>query len=784
MNNYENKCCYIVSNQQKKEILNDLYNQKKILDIKVLTLQEILNKIEFSYSSKTIYYLINKYNFNYEIALNLLKSMKYIQKKEYGIKKLDYLVKLKQELKDNNLVEEKFNLDKIKQYKIKLYNSKYIDKYYINLLSSYFDIEKVEDAIIPSEKDIYKFETKEQEITFVFDKIKELLENNIDINRIKLVNCSSNYISLIKRISKYYNIPITLSNNYSLYSLDSIKLFYQKLKQSKNKEESYEYFKTINEDDNLNNQVLNILNNYYFKEELDEIIIDSIKYELEHTNIKETKYKNCIEVTDLFNCNIDDYVFLINFNEGEMPKAYKDIDYLSDDIKVILNMDTTVSLNKKLTLHIVDKINSLRNIIITYKEKDYFNSYLVSPIIYNLKYKIKDEYEYNYNNSLQNNLLNLSISLDKLIKYGTKDERLNILYSNYKNINYRTYDNTFKGINKQDLYNYLNNTLTLSYSSIQSYNECAFKYYLKNILKVNDNVDSFKAKIGTIFHEILSNIYKENYNYTQEYKNKIKDFSTNKERFLATNLTQELNYVVDTIHEQEKYIELKDVLTEMKIKINIDSNININFIGIIDKLKIKKIDNDYFAVVIDYKTGSPDTSLKNINYGLNMQLPIYFYLLNRSDKFKNVIPVGMYYQKILSNKLINSKDEEKEKKDFFKLEGYSNSNTEILDKFDKSYNDSQIIKSMKTTQNGFYAYSKIMSSQEFKKLDEIIDNKIHDVINKINEADFSIDPKKIDKKNISCEFCSYKDICFKQEKDIINLKTTSLKEVLGDEISE
>ena len=56
MNNYENKCCYIVSNQQKKEILNDLYNQRKILDIKVLTLQEILNKIEFSYSSKTIYF--------------------------------------------------------------------------------------------------------------------------------------------------------------------------------------------------------------------------------------------------------------------------------------------------------------------------------------------------------------------------------------------------------------------------------------------------------------------------------------------------------------------------------------------------------------------------------------------------------------------------------------------------------------------------------------------------------------------------------------------------------
>ena len=136
MINYENKCCYIVSNQQKKEILKDLYKQRKILDIKVLTLQEILNKIEFSYSSKAIYYLINKYNFNYELALNLLKSMKYIKEKKYEIEKLDYLVKLKKELKENDLINETLSIDKIKQYKIKLYDSKYIDKYYIDLLSN------------------------------------------------------------------------------------------------------------------------------------------------------------------------------------------------------------------------------------------------------------------------------------------------------------------------------------------------------------------------------------------------------------------------------------------------------------------------------------------------------------------------------------------------------------------------------------------------------------------------------------------------------------------------
>lgn len=780
----ENKTCYIVPNSLKMRILLNMTKQGKILDVKVYTLNEILDKIEIKYDCKAIHYLMNKYNFNYENTKMYLDNLKYINNINYNVEKLDFLSKLKQELIEKKLIEEDINIQNLKQYKMKIYGYEYIDNYYINLLNKYFNVEKINMNINPNKINIHKFQNQEDEITFIFDKINKYLIEGIDINKIKIVNYSSSYEMLIKRMSKFYNIPVFINEASSLYSIDSVKIFYTKLEQIKDKTEAYQYLKEICNDENIINQVLNILNNYYFIDNLDDKALEAIKYELKNTKVKTNIFKNCIEVKNLFDTEEDDYVFLINFNEGEIPKNYKDIDFINDNIKSILGIDATYLKNKKLAQKTVDKINSIKNIIITYKEKDYFSSYLVSPLIYKLDCQVFDDYKYDYNNSKANNKMVLAKKLDKLIKYGIKDDILNILYSNYKDINYRTYDNKFKELDKNKLCNYLNNKLTLSYSSIEIYNECAFKYYINNILKINDSKESFKAKIGTLFHNILSKIYEENYDYKKDYENSIKEFSTNKEKFLAHNLSDELVYIVNTINEQEKYIELKDIRTELKIKINFKDKIDVNFVGIIDKLKFKKIDNNYLAAVIDYKTGSPDTSLKNINYGLNMQLPIYFYLLKRMDKDKKVIPIGMYYQKILSNKLNNPKDYEKERKEFFKLEGYSNSDEEILKYFDKCYKDSNLIKSMKQSQNGFYAYSKVISTEEFEQIDTIVDYKIKEVINKICNADFSINPKRIDKKNISCEYCTYKDICFRQEKDIIDIKQTSLKEVLGGDLNE
>ena len=58
-------------------------------------------------------------------------------------------------------------------------------------------------------------------------------------------------------------------------------------------------------------------------------------------------------------------------------------------------------------------------------------------------------------------------------------------------------------------------------------------------------------------------------------------------------------------------------------KINIDYGNNVIFTGIIDKILYKEDGNNTYVSLIDYKTGNDDISLKYLNYGLNIQLPIY-----------------------------------------------------------------------------------------------------------------------------------------------------------------
>ena len=58
-----------------------------------------------------------------------------------------------------------------------------------------------------------------------------------------------------------------------------------------------------------------------------------------------------------------------------------------------------------------------------------------------------------------------------------------------------------------------------------------------------------------------------------------------------------------------------------------------------------------------------------------------------------------------------------------------------------------------------------------KQLGKITSSGIDEII-----GDFEIAPKRIDGKNESCMFCKYKDLCFLEDKDIIDLPKKSFKE--------
>lgn len=108
--NISNNSIIICNSNYKIQILKSI---NKLINIKFLSMNEFIKSYLFDYDEKTILYLIKKYNINYEIALEYINNLYYIEDKKYSSRKLNYLVDIKKDLINNNLLI--FN-NKFKRY--------------------------------------------------------------------------------------------------------------------------------------------------------------------------------------------------------------------------------------------------------------------------------------------------------------------------------------------------------------------------------------------------------------------------------------------------------------------------------------------------------------------------------------------------------------------------------------------------------------------------------------------------------------------------------------------
>ena len=424
-------------------------------------------------------------------------------------------------------------------------------------------------------------------------------------------------------------------------------------------------------------------------------------------------------------------------------------------------------------------IKNTKNLIITTKLTSSLGVHYLSSLNDDLGLEIdKPKMDYNYSN-LHNQLL-LGEKIDTFIKYGEKEENLELLYSNYPELCYRSYNNDYKMLNEDKLKSYMKNRLVLSYSAMNTYYQCRFRYYLSNVLKLNIFEETFYTVLGNLFHYILSIALKKEINLKQEYHNYLSkcNYSFNsREKFFLSILEEDLEFIIATIKKQNEVNSLDKTYFEEKIEIDkSSSDMEIIFKGFIDKMMTN--DNEDIISIIDYKTGNPDLNLNNIIYGLDLQLPVYVYLAR--NKFPNARIAGFYLQKILNNEISrdNKHTYESLKEDKLKLQGYSNSDISILEKFDASYYESKMIKGMRTTSKGL-ASKKVLTDEQIDKLENITENKINEAIDNILKGQFQINPKRVGMNNLGCKYCKFKDICFLTEGNIENLKEYKNMEFLG-----
>lgn len=790
----ENDSILIVPSQIKEKILTEMNKKSKLFNVKLMEINEFKREYFFDYTTETIFYVMKHYNYDYEFSLDIINNLYFLSSENYNHEKLKFLLNIKNELINNNLLifDNVFKIA-LENKKIYVYGYDYINNFYKKMFST-LNINYIDQNISKFNHDIMEFDTIQDEVIFVANKICELIENKIELNKIKIINPSSDYNATIKRIFNLFNLPFYFNNNY-LISTKTSNNFFEIL--SNDIVETLEKLKeTISLNDELEqteyNQIVKICNKYnWCSNFLD--IKNNLIYEFSNTKIDIKKEANYIEFVSLENNFFydDGYVFLIGFNQNTYPKTVKDDDFLNDEVKKILDLETTTEINKINYNILVNKLYSIKNLFISYKLKSPFNSFYRSQIIDDLNLNVVKNYNCNIHYSALNDKLNLAITLDNYLKYGEESQDLELLYSNYPSINYKTYNNQYTKIDENLFRKYLNNKLSLSYSSINNFYKCSFRYYMENILNLQISSNEFSLFIGNLFHYILSIMYNEDFNFSdsfETYVNENYEFNTYKERFFINKLKKELEFIIDNIKEQDKFTSFDSHKFEQLIKIDLSKdNYDITFKGIIDKISYKKEAGNTLISIIDYKTGNPNLNLNNIIYGIDMQLCIYAYLSSKLKLFANPLLVGIYLQKILNNEININKNKQyiTMKQENLKLQGYSNSNESILKVFDNTYTDSKLIKGMKVSSKGFYAYSKVFDQAMLNSILNIVENNIDEARDKILNREFYINPKKIGVKNlIGCENCTYKELCFMTEDNIINLKEYKNLEFLKDDVNE
>ncbi len=774
----------ITSNSNKKNILRELSKNKLLYNLKFYTIDEIKNKIFFSYDNRALEYVMAKYKVNINVAKIYLNNLYYL--KDLDNEKIKFLNSLKKELEDNDLlIKDDLFKEYIKNKRVIVYGYNNISKKMEIVLNSLDTKLEYNSKKMNNYKHIvYEAKNIEEEVDFVIKKICELIYQGVPLNKIRIVK-TSEYTNILKRYLEIYKIPYNIDGDNSYYSLELSQEFLMRYDNELLEEliESLkEKYGNIDDLITIINKSVDVKNKTLRKE--------FIIHDLKRTKIKREIYDKAVGIGNSSEDFLeDDYVFWLGFNINNYPVIKKDEDYLSDDIKEKLGIDTSILENRINKNDLILKLGNIKNLVLTYKlssrNGNCFPSFLVKEMGMEVVL-IEPNEEISY--SKLNSSIKYAKELDELYKFNKIGNDLSLFKSNL-NIKYREYSNEFRGINNDKFLASLEKGLVLAYTNMEMYNECAFHYYLSKVLKIDIYEESFKTIIGTIVHHILEIALKKEINIDAEIMQfvKDKDYALGaKEFFYLEKLSKELELIIKVIKEQEKKTKLNNYLFEEELYVYKDyGNIAVTFKGLIDKVMYTIWNEKEVLAVVDYKTGGAKVDLTNLEFGLNLQLPIYLYLLKKSERFKEAIIGGFYIQKVL-NKIpdVSDKSKEIQIKENLRLQGFSNSDEKILELLDEEYQNSTLIKNLKYKKDGSISTrAQVLSNEEMEELTYQVEEEIDKCVGNILDGDFRINPKVMNKINISCTYCKFRDICYVSKKDEVMIGGEKIESNRGTETS-
>lgn len=795
----------VTSYIRKIEILKEFNQEKKFHRVKFFTKEELLENITYKILPCAMEEVVDVKKVEPSIARLILQNMRAITYKEKINEKCKALEQLEQVLKEKKCIREhSIFLSFIKNKTVLFYGylesevseiTHILEWYHIPFFIIKPEVKEKEKIIVT------EYETLEEEVVSVAEEITKLIRQGISCNHIYIHTLAEEYMVVLPRIFKMFHIPLQLQESKTIFAYEMIQDFLQHWKN--HPEDIQVVLQEIKNRYPLENPIyqklyqvlVGILDDYVTDTYDFSTIYAVVEFACKNRKMKATKYDNVIEEVDAMETSFteEDYVFFLGANYGTLPKIYEDDDYLEDFEKQSLHLLTSIEKNECEKQKLLLTWNEISNLFISYKRKSPFKEFLGSLVIEELKENGKVEiqkWEYQYTNRNYNRVL-LGKYLDDFIKYNVHHPMLDTLWA-YTPISYASYQNQFTGISKEQFYQFMQHTCHLSYTTMDLFFKCQFRFFLYSILKIRAPFKETPSLfIGNVFHSILERVLREDKDkqgiILEEVQKVMQPNLSKKEQFYLKKYQREIWNIIEIIEQQNQKSHFQNTYLEENFVITYPQEMTFHLLGKIDKIMtLQKEDSTYF-IVVDYKTGSASNHLNKVIYGLNMQLLLYIYFIFHTTHITNPKFTGAYLQNIV--KEVPNKEEGKTLKQLryenAKWDGISINRVDILKEADEGLEDGSFIAGVRLKKDGdFYQSNKILTEDTLEKLLQIVEKNIHTAMEAISKADFKINPKRFlsDNGEISgCQFCEYRDICYRSPRDIVTLKEYKNLEFLKEE---
>lgn len=637
-----------------------------------------------------------------------------------------------------------------------------------------FSFVKLEDLFEKRIQNVLHFGSIIDELKYVFTKICDLLNSGVSAKEILLITDEKNNKFYLDLFSDKYGIKLNYEKKKTLFDAKIAKTILNNLDQiNENNIDSYD-----DKSDEFK-QIKQIFTKYnlYISEDKPA----NYAYFLKKIDLEEKTIYEGIKVSKSLIFDDSKNIFVTDVNNNFYKKIKKNNEIIDDKVKSEFSLRTTddenllssklyenfFNLNDKMCFSYSDASSSKGNETLSFFFVKKYNDKSLIKEGKNLDYEYDKSVAFAYYSNIK--------TIKELFKYNS--ENFFKYYNAFGKI--KLFDNSYTQIEKLP---FEIENKKISYSEIDTFFKCPFQYFCKYVLNLNEFSESYEINIGKLIHSIFEHVYENDFDFDKYYTELVPNYNFSKMELI---LNKRLVFIAKIVASRLRKEQEESYITKEYKEFELQTNIKgFNLVGYIDSILLAEYRKNKFCEIIDYKTGSVNIEDKIFKFGLNLQLPIYSYLVRQSEEFKNVKISGVYYVHFNAKTLFNKDDynENIVKKEVLK-EGIFSKYDEAQFAFEPKLNS--LINTTSEYVSGLESGRLSNEDSDFKILP--IEDKIIRVVNEkeveydplldqlfdyfkesLTNKDFKISPfyRGSGEDFEVCNYCPYKDICFKKKKNI------------------